>query len=107
MVGVTPSELSMAAAGGGKMRAKRRQGSVKPYARDKVGLNEAHKKHVLLGGSRFQVKSSPRGFVESGRGFGIWLAQWHLHSPMELDFFILVPRSRSQGHKLRKCQKNQ
>ena len=27
------------------------------------------KKHVFLGGSRFQVTSSPRGFVESGRGF--------------------------------------
>ena len=34
---------------------------------------------MFLGGSRFQFASSPRGFVESDRGFGIWLAQWHLH----------------------------
>ena len=35
---------------------------------------EPRPKNVFLGGSRFQVTSSPRGFVESGRGFGIWLA---------------------------------
>ena len=55
------------------------------------------KKHVCLGGSRFQVTSSPRGFVESGRGFGIWLAQWHLQSPTELDFSF---SSQGQGHKV-------
>ena len=33
------------------------------------------KNHVFLGGSPFQVTSSLRGFVESGKGFGIWLAQ--------------------------------
>ena len=54
-------------------------------------------KHVFLGGSRFQVTSSLRGFVESGRGFGIWLAQWHLHSPTELDFSF---SSQGQGHKV-------
>ena len=55
------------------------------------------KKHVFLGGSRFQVTSSPRGFVESGRGFGIWLDQWHLHSPTGIDFSF---SSQSQGHKV-------
>ena len=58
---------------------------------------EARQKNVFLGRSRFQVTSSPRGFVESGRGFGIWLAQWHLHSPMELDFSF---SSQGQGHKV-------
>ena len=58
---------------------------------------EPRPKNVFLGGIRFQVKSSPRGFVESVRGFGIWLAQWHLHSPTELDFSF---SSQGQGHKV-------
>ena len=29
--------------------------------------------------------------------FGIWLAQWHLHSPTELDFSF---SSQGQGHKV-------
>ena len=59
---------------------------------------EPRPKNMFLGGSQFQVTSSPRGFVESGRGFGIWLAQWHLHSPTELDFFSFS--SQGQGHKV-------
>ena len=58
---------------------------------------EPRPKNEFLGGSRFQFASSPRprGFVESDRGFGIWLAQWHLHSPTELDFSFSC-----QGHKV-------
>ena len=58
---------------------------------------EPRPKNMFLGGSRFQVTSSPRGFVESGRGFGIWLAQRHLHSPTELNFSF---SSQGQGHKV-------
>ena len=56
---------------------------------------EPRPKNMFLGDSRFQVASSPLGFVESDRGFGIWLAQWHLHSPTELDFSFSC-----QGHKV-------
>ena len=59
------------------------------------------KKHVFLGGSQFKFASSPRAFVESDRGFGIWLAQWHLHSPTELDFSF---SSQGQGHKVTKLE---
>ena len=53
--------------------------------------------HVFLGGSRFQVTSFPRGLSNLAGVFGIWLAQWHLHNPTELDFSF---SSQGQGHKV-------
>ncbi len=59
-------------------------------------------KDVFLGGNRVQATSSPRGLVESDRGFGIWLGQCHVSSPTELDFSF---SPQGQGHKVTKFRK--